>query len=50
MKNYSAISRREQINFLFDDNGVRYVLEQHPLFDVYRASSLKQQSECRHVA
>jgi hypothetical protein len=36
MKNCSAISQREQVNFRLDDNGVRYVLEQHPLFDVCR--------------
>ena len=34
----------------FDENDVRYVLEQHAKLDFNSASSLKQQSAGRHVA
>ena len=33
-----------------NDEEVRFVLEQHTELDVYSTSSLKQQSEGRHVA
>jgi hypothetical protein len=33
----------------WDDNDVRFVLEQHAQLDFYSASSLKQQSAVRHV-
>ena len=46
---FSAISRREQVNFQWDDEEVRYALDQHTLLDLfYSASSLKQQSAYRH--
>ena len=36
--------------FQWDDDVVRFVLDQHAEFDVYSTSSLKQQSADRHVA
>jgi hypothetical protein len=48
--NFSAISWREQVNFQWDDDEVRFVLDQHAELDFYSASSLKQQSTDRHVA
>ena len=51
VSNYPAISWREQFNFQWDDDEVRLcTLVQHALLDFYNASSLKQQSACRHVA
>ena len=47
---FSAISWREQVNFQWDDDELRFVLDQHVELDFYSASSLKQQSMCRHVA
>jgi hypothetical protein len=47
--NFSAISWREQVNFQWDDDEVRFVLDQHAGLDFYSASSLKQQSADRHV-
>jgi hypothetical protein len=47
---FSAISWREQVNFQWDDDEVRFVLEQHAELDFYSASSLKQQFAGRHVA
>ena len=46
LSNFSAISWREQINFHWEDDEVRFVLE----LDFYSASSLKQQSADRHAA
>ena len=48
MSNCSAISWREQV--IFNDDDVRFDLDQHAELDFYSASSLKQQSEGRHVA
>ena len=48
--NASAISWREQVNFQWDDDVVRFVLNQHAELDLYSASSLKHQSAGRHVA
>jgi len=45
----SAWSRREQVNFQWDDDEVRFVLDQHNEFDLYSASSLKQRSAGRHI-
>ena len=45
-----AISWREQVNFQWDDDEVRFVLDQHAELYVYSASSLRQQSADRHVA
>jgi hypothetical protein len=39
-----------QVNFKWDDDEVRFVLDQHAELDFYSASSLKQQSAGRHVA
>jgi hypothetical protein len=44
------ISWREQINFQWDDDEVRFVLDQHAELDFYSASSLKQLSAGWHVA
>ena len=44
------MSWREQVNFQWDDDEVRFVLDQHAYLDLYSASSLKQQSMDRHVA
>ena len=41
---------REQVNFQWNDDEVRFVLDQHAQFDFYSANSLKQQSSDRHVA
>jgi len=49
MSNFSAI----QVLLQWDDDaddGVHFVLDQHALLNCYRASSLKQQSEGRHVS
>ena len=48
--NFSAILWREQVSFQWDDDEVRFVLDQHAELDFYSASSLKQQSVDRHVA
>ena len=49
--NFSAISWREQVNFQWNDDTVRFVLDQHAAeLDLYSASSLKQQSAGRNVA
>ena len=48
--NFSPISWREQVNFKWDDDEVRFVLDQNADLDFYSASSLKQQSTDRHVA
>ena len=48
--NFSAISWREQVNFQWDYDEVRFVLDQHTELESYSASSLKQQSMGRHVA
>ena len=39
-----------QLNFQWDDDEVRFVLDQHAELDFFSASSLKQQSAGRHVA
>ena len=46
----SAISWREQVKFQWDDDVVRFVLDQYAELDLYSASSLKQQFAGRHVA
>jgi hypothetical protein len=50
LRNVSAISWREKVNFQWDDDEVRFVLDQHAELDFYSASSLKQQSASPHVA
>ena len=45
----SAILWREQVNYQWDDDEVRIVLDQHAELDFYSASSLKQQSASRNV-
>ena len=39
----------EQVNFQWDNDEVRFVLDQHAELDSYSATSLKQQSADRHV-
>jgi hypothetical protein len=46
----SALSWRDQVTIRLDDDDFRFVLDQHTKLDLYNASSLKQQSACRHVA
>ena len=46
----SAKSWREQVTFQWDDDEIRFVLNQHAWSGFYSASSLKQQSADRHVA
>ena len=43
-------SWQEQVNFQWDDDEIRFVLDQHAELDFYSASSLKLQSADRHVA
>ena len=40
---------REQVNFQWDDDEVRFVLDQHAELGLYSASSLKQQSAGRYM-
>jgi hypothetical protein len=49
MKNMLAISWREQVNVQEDDDQMCFVLDQHAYLDFYSASSLKQQSDDRHI-
>ena len=37
-EDFSAISWREQVRFWCDDDGVRFVLDQHAKLDCYGAS------------
>ena len=46
----SAMLQLEQVNFQWDDDEVRFVLDQHAGLDFHSASSLKQQSTGRYVA
>ena len=45
-----SISWRKQVNFQWDDDETRFILDQHAELYFYSASSLKQQSAGRHVA
>ena len=47
--NFAAVSWREQITFLWDDD-MCFIQDQYPSFDLCSAISLKQQSAVRHVA
>jgi hypothetical protein len=47
MQYFSAISWREQVNIKWDDDEVRFILDQHAELDFYNASSLKQLSAGR---
>jgi Cft2 family RNA processing exonuclease len=40
----------KEVNFQWDDDEVRFFLDQHAELDCYGASSLKQQSAGKHVA
>ena len=44
-----SISWREQVNFQWDDDETRFVLDQHAELDFNSVNSLKQQSAVRHV-
>jgi hypothetical protein len=46
----TSISWREHVNYQWDDDEVRFVLDQLAELDCYSASSLKQLSASRHVA
>jgi len=46
----SAKSCQEQVNFQWDDDVVRFVLDSDAQLDFYSTSSLKQQSADRHAA
>jgi hypothetical protein len=48
--NSSAILQLYHYNFQWDEDEVRFVLDQYANLDFYSASSLKQQSVDRHVA
>jgi hypothetical protein len=50
LSNCSAIPWRKQVNFQWDDDEVRFVLDQHAYLDFYSARLLKQQSVGRHVS
>ena len=50
IQQFSAISWREQVNFQWDDDEVRFVLDQHAELDFCNVISLKQQSAGRHVS
>ena len=39
---FSTISRREQVNFQWDDDEIRFVLDEHAELNLYSASSLKK--------
>jgi hypothetical protein len=41
---------QEQVNFQWDEDEVRFLLDQHAELDIYSTSSLKEQSAGRHVA
>jgi hypothetical protein len=41
---------REQVNVQWEDDEIRFVLDQHAQLDLYSASSPTQQSADRHVA
>jgi hypothetical protein len=45
-----CISWREQVNFQWDDDEVRFLLHQHAELDFYSNSSLKKQSVGKYVA
>jgi hypothetical protein len=47
--NFSAILRREQLNYQSDDDDVRFVLDQHAELDMFSASPLKQQFAGKNV-
>jgi hypothetical protein len=48
--NFPTMSWREQLNYQWDDDKIRFLLDQHTDLDVYSASSLKQQSAGRYVS
>ena len=48
--NCSAISWREQVSLQWNDDDVRFVLDQHAEFYFHSPSSLKQQFVGKHVA
>jgi len=50
IQQFSAILWQEQVNCQWDDDEVRFVVDQHAEFNIYSVNSLKQQSACRHVA
>ena len=49
LSEWGIIAYREQVIFQWDDDEVRFVLDQHAELDFYSASSLKTKSAGRHV-
>ena len=49
-RKFSAISWWDQVNIQWDDDDVRFVLDQQAELDLYSASSLKQQSAGKYFA
>ena len=47
---FAAILWREQVNFQWDDDEIRFVLDQQAELDFYNDTSLKQQFTSRPVA
>ena len=43
------MSWREQVDFQWNEDEVRFVLDQHAKLDLHSARSLKQQSADKHV-
>ena len=50
IQQFFIVYHGEQVNFQWDDDEVRFVLDQHAELDFYNAMSLKQQSAVRHMA
>jgi hypothetical protein len=49
-KQFFSYIMARTVNFQWDDDEVRFVLDQNAKLDFYSASSLKQQPTGRHVA
>ena len=47
--NFAAILWREQVNYQWDDDEVRFILDQHAELDFISADSLRQQSAGRNI-
>ena len=47
---FQLYKKREQVNVQWNDDEVRFVLDQHAVLDLHSASTLKQQFASRHVA
>ena len=49
MSSIKAISWQEQVTFKWNDEDIRFVLDQHAYLDFYSTSSLKQHYPGGHV-